>query len=81
MFVVPCVSFRLRARVHDLEEELGRLRAELAATKSAAAAAKADNIALVERLRYGTAPHVRYVVLFYCCNACVRCPFAPRSCW
>lgn len=43
---------RLRARVHDLEEELGRLRAELAATKSAAAAAKADNIALVERLRY-----------------------------
>ena len=44
---------RFRARVHDLEEELGRLRAELAATKSAAAAAKADNIALVERLRYG----------------------------
>ncbi|KAG2490870.1 hypothetical protein HYH03_010788 [Edaphochlamys debaryana] len=43
---------RFRARVHDLEEELGRLKAELAATKSAAAAAKADNIALVERLRY-----------------------------
>ncbi|GIL82817.1 hypothetical protein Vretimale_8189 [Volvox reticuliferus] len=43
---------RFRARVHDLEEELTRLRAELAATKSAAAAAKADNIALVERLRY-----------------------------
>ncbi|KAG2424374.1 hypothetical protein HXX76_014583 [Chlamydomonas incerta] len=43
---------RFRARCHDLEEELGRLRAELAAVKSAAAAAKADNIALVERLRY-----------------------------
>ncbi|GIL55034.1 hypothetical protein Vafri_10686 [Volvox africanus] len=43
---------RFRARVHDLEEELTRLRAELAATKSAAAAAKADNLALVERLRY-----------------------------
>ena len=42
---------RFRARCHDLEEELGRLRAELAAVKSAAAAAKADNIALVERLR------------------------------
>ncbi|KXZ54818.1 hypothetical protein GPECTOR_4g889 [Gonium pectorale] len=43
---------RLRARCHDLEEELTRLRAELTATKSAAAAAKADNIALIERLRY-----------------------------
>lgn len=43
---------RFRARVHDLEEELTRARAELHAAKSDAAAARADNIALVERLRY-----------------------------
>lgn len=43
---------RFRAKVLELEEELSRVRAELAATKSQAATAKADNIALVERLRY-----------------------------
>lgn len=72
--------FRLRARVHDLEEELGRLRAELAATKSAAAAAKADNIALVERLRYGTVPYVHAAEPLYCRRA-VSCVPRPRSCW
>ncbi|GFH24596.1 CASP_C domain-containing protein [Haematococcus lacustris] len=52
---------RFRAKVLELEEELSRVRAELAATKSQAATAKADNIALVERLSAGSdaVTHVR----------------------
>jgi homeobox protein cut-like len=42
---------RFRAKVIELEEELGRVKQELATAKSEAAAAKADNVALVERLR------------------------------
>ncbi len=42
---------RFRAKVVELEEELQRMRSQLSTAKSEAAAAKADNIALVERLR------------------------------
>lgn len=35
-----------------MEEDLTRCRGELAAAKSEAAAARADNMALVERLRW-----------------------------
>lgn len=43
---------RFRQRVHELEEELNKVRTELQTVKAAAAAAHADNIALVERLKY-----------------------------
>ncbi|MEW5305958.1 MAG: hypothetical protein WDW36_008467 [Sanguina aurantia] len=43
---------RFRAKAQEMEEDLTRCRGELAAAKSEAAAARADNMALVERLRY-----------------------------
>jgi hypothetical protein len=56
--------FRLRAKVTELEEEVAKLRSELAGAKNAAAAAKADNIALVERLR--------------CVVTVTRCTYVPK---
>lgn len=43
---------RFRVRAQELEEELTRSRADLAAARNQAAAVQADNVALIERLRY-----------------------------
>jgi homeobox protein cut-like len=43
---------RLRARVQELEVQLASAKAEMQATQQELAAARADNIALIERLRY-----------------------------
>jgi homeobox protein cut-like len=43
---------RLRHRVAELEEELNKCRQEATGVKNQLAAAKADNMALVERLRF-----------------------------
>ena len=42
---------RFRQKAVDLEEELARVKTELVTAKSEVAAARADNVALVERLR------------------------------
>lgn len=43
---------RFRARAQQLQEDLARCEASLGSSSADAAAARADNVALVERLRY-----------------------------